>query len=1354
MEVLKTAIEFVKVGGGSIDDGGGTSDTINTLASTSSSSTGDTFFTLAIVAMFCFVLLAAFVVYLRRKNSFGAHSLQAGALLAKSSVALIALGAILLVAAISFACISAAQAKEAKALHDASVYSSNTYNIEVPNVIKAVVNVDDKTVTIPDGYIANNETNQKFQLKSVTLEKQADEGIDSWVIQTQQTQLYRGVAGKTSELAAPIELEQKSKLDISYCTGYSFETALSLVGKTAVIAQFNLQRYVKVTGSVLQPDGMPLFGATVTFASQETTTDLFGQFIFILPGTIDKATAKISSDNYPDAEITIPKLENDDITLDPIVLKGLSNEPKVLDTKSYNGKEQIGVEADDTVDLSHYAGVDAGDYEAQATPAAGYAFKDGSTDARKYPWKINKADSTISVHDFALASGGESVSKTFTYNGDQSDISAAHVSFNTQDTSQLTAKLSGTPQSFSVVIACAEDCKPATFNANIKIDASKNYNEANASFKVVVTTPCILKGQVSGGSEEVAAATKQVRLILADEQGYEIIRYVDVDTGGNYAFSALPTNVSGRVSCTCMGYTKTEDVAFSETQTSVTKDLALDGPYLDAYSLDELSKVSDDISAKGKQSRFYSEFTNYINDDSIWFSQSNNMQPDEVKSGEISNADPKLCNQDYKNNFEMSTEIPKQDYDICNFMFLRVIGINQDQLANSDGSLAGKTAGLTFQTIRSLPRGYSFQDDSSCAISWWGDERCGLRNDLNNDNGLIYSNLANSYKTNLVTVQKKAQQSAKQTQGTTIKTLGDKLFCLSYTEMANDTSSAFDPDYYNNGAEGAQYMWYSSQNIAGNRANEVLENLGQANNETEMGTRQSICYQRTPYFGALEVNPQFLTVNHKGKIFTYSAGFNERNGIAPAFCLGSYSGTHNISLKSDGLTLTNLEGTALSNVYHTTADTFSFKVKLDEGAQLEYVKADGVKLVPSEEGVYTVSDITADVNIEAKASGGTGERIVSGTLQNVKNIGDNQTSTPMEGYRVKLVAADKNLGEVITGKDGAFSFKVYDESITEATLKFEATPGTLSSELKVNIPSTDLKFNVYGLDFYTIPELSQAGDWLSEHEGDDNLKESACYKEFMSYIEGNCVWYSNSNGKQPNDLTDSNPAAFNANLANQDYKCFFEGANQDSNSQYLYLRLMDILHDDLSSGDGHAGFTFQTVHSLPVKTAFGGKWWQTSELRKMMQRGGSIFDQMPHCNLTDYFVTVNKYSSSERTKEGKIETTKDKLFAASFSELCAVNNTMVEHAKWYDSSGNGTEGRLYAWYKAHNIDGGKSNDIILHMHWNNDNIQVGEKGATWQRSAYYDNEAYSMLVRVGTINSFNYDTSGEGIAPMFCLGSK
>lgn len=322
------------------------------------------------------------------------------------------------------------------------------------------------------------------------------------------------------------------------------------------------------------------------------------------------------------------------------------------------------------------------------------------------------------------------------------------------------------------------------------------------------------------------------------------------DNEGNFMFDNLEDSTSGDIYSSIIGCKTYDDfgnilqnskvhINNIDKEFKAKQNLNYEGPDFDCYNVDMLKQASSDLSINNNCSAYFKEFNNYINTDKIWWSNSNNQQDINCSSSNLSNINIDFCNQEYKCNFETEdNDLEKSAASVNQFMFLRVIGINED--VNAD---TGQSTGLTFQTISCVPKTYAYGPNNEEIVdgTWdpkknegrfWADSACDLRNNMNN--GKIFSALPQAFKDNILNVEKFTQRKHKYgfTEIDKVKSI-DKLFVLSYSEMTNNNSSysAFkNYPWYVNSAEGNQYSWYKIHNVVGNGPNKCLSQLGKTNN--------------------------------------------------------------------------------------------------------------------------------------------------------------------------------------------------------------------------------------------------------------------------------------------------------------------------------------------------------------------------------------------------------------------------------------------------------------------------------------------------------------------------------------------
>lgn len=782
---------------------------------------------------------------------------------------------------------------------------------------------------------------------------------------------------------------------------------------------------------------------------------------------------------------------------------------------------------------------------------------------------------------------------------------------------------------------------------------------------------------------------------------------------------------------------------------------------LDFYTIDELKQVSDILGSTDKiDVNLRSEFERYIDNDVVWYSNSAGRQPKTVNVKDVSSADPTKCNQDYKNNFVIDeSKIVPENIDLDQFLFLRLIDIATDKEAFFDGEETGKTAGITLQTIRSLPRAYPFCGHAD--VTWWGDENCFLRKDLSYD-GEIISHLNENFKNNMLNISKTTQKSFDKKQLDTAKT-SDKMFILSYSEMC--CKDTVDPDfldyeYLKNGGEGLQYKWYDNHNIAGYTVeNEDLTELCKVNSGEEIAEGNARTFQRTTYFGA---GTNFLTTNFRGSIRTYAQS-KQRVGIAPAFCFGTPSKVFDINLLGDNVDYINLEDHDIGRHKQVVDDaSFSFKIKCKEGKTLESVTVNGTKIEPDND-VYTINNIHEQKTIVSKTKGEQDAPIIEGNVNFEQNIGEDQSvGAKKSSSEIKIVEqSGQVLATVASDTNGKYICALGTSAIGKnAHIAIDAAPGVCayrSDDFTIASGHNSKDVFLHSLDSYTIDDLKKVSTWLSSHK---DQTDSSCYKEFSSYINDDVIWYSNSKGQQPSNVSVEQSKFADTSKCNQNYVCSFiknsEG-NIDTNNvdNFLFLRLIGINNDEKSDSTDTAGLSFQTIHVLPItQTMSSGdaQWWGNSFLRASLSNGGIINSYLNN-SIKSAAISVKKYNQKSRQVTPDIQFTDDKFFVTSYSEMWNKNGVLVGDHSWYGNSGNKTEGRVYDWYKVRDINGGDGNEILKPLVFKNSGVAPGEKLTTWERSVCCTGgNNYFLATDVnGSLISSNFNFGETGLALCFAL---
>lgn len=344
-----------------------------------------------------------------------------------------------------------------------------------------------------------------------------------------------------------------------------------------------------------------------------------------------------------------------------------------------------------------------------------------------------------------------------------------------------------------------------------------------------------------------------------------------IDEDGNYNISDVPARSTGFINTDIIGcrllndednVMKNHRIFINEPITSnlENKKLNYEGPEFDNYTLPELKIASTDLSMNSQNSTFFNEFNYYLNNDNIWWSNSDSQQDGSCTSETASDIDINLCNDEYKCHFSTLDNNPQTTAaEINQYLFLRIIGINHDILSDDSSHFAG----ITLQAISCLPNiyQYGYFNASSDESGWnpttdfgefWGDNNCLLRANMNSDTGEIFGGLASEFKNNIVSVNKQSQRTHKwPNNNLDLVTSQDKLFVLSYSEMCSENTEYWgfnEFPWYLNNSEGKLYQWYKNEGISGSTGNAKIKNITKLNNGYEI------------QFG---FNPWLRTVYHK-----------------------------------------------------------------------------------------------------------------------------------------------------------------------------------------------------------------------------------------------------------------------------------------------------------------------------------------------------------------------------------------------------------------------------------------------------------------------------------------------------------
>lgn len=976
---------------------------------------------------------------------------------------------------------------------------------------------------------------------------------------------------------------------------------------------------------------------------------------------------------------------------------------------------------------------------------------------------ITQADPLLSVDNAAMLKN-ESLEWDVTYSGDASisDIVVKDENIATVTKQDISYKHS--------LLMQAHD-KLGTTEVQVKCGAGQNYKAAECSFKITVgniwgnvTSLQNLKDE-EGNPKVKSREGIFIEIYRNTEEGEEVLGTACSDKSGKYVTTIdekySHETIDASIKVDVPGVVPYTDSIKIEPDTIIQKDIKnLQG--LDFYTTEELKLASDKLSLKSNDdASLLAEFENYLNNDIIWYSNSNGRQSKEVKTDDVCNANPLLCNQEYKNSFVIDeSKIVPQNQDLDQFLFMRIIGLNQDLEAFSNGEASGRIAGLTMQSIRSIPRAYPFCGHAD--VTWWGDSNCVLRKDLSED-GEIISHLNTNFKNNIMQVQKKTQDTY-DSGDLSIKNTADKLFILSYSEMCTSGSEDLDFSqykYYTDSAEGEQYLWYKNHDIQGNSfANDDLVDMCNVNSGEEIAEGNARCFQRTTYF---DKGTYFLTLNYRGSIRTYAQS-KERVGIVPAMCFGTASIFHEVNLLGDYVDYLDASGnTMLRNFQIVDCDSLSFKLKAKEDKTIESVTANGSPIHPDKDGIYKLDKVTSQLNIIAKTKGESDSPVVKGSVNFEKNIGDKkQYQHRTSGVPIKLVNSNGQiLVTAITDENGNYQCSLGSSHVGENVhCVVDSSPGVLSyssDSFELESGDNQLDINMHSLDAYTIEELKEVASWLSNNV---ESTESACYQEFDQYVQNDVIWYSNSNGLQPSNVSVVDSKNVDTSKCNRDYVCEFikdKDGNVDISNvdNYLFLRIIGVNHDKKTEDNTYAGLTLQTIHALPdayTMSSGDAQWWGNCQLRSLLQPEGQIYKQFS-IKLAENICAVNKQSQKIRDAQVDIGETSDSVFLTSYSEMWENNGSLVKDKSWYDNTGNGTEGYLYGWYRAQKINGGAGNEILKTLPLCNSGINPGEKITSWERSVSCTGGSnYFMATdNVGSLVSNNYNFGTTGFAICFCL---
>lgn len=233
-----------------------------------------------------------------------------------------------------------------------------------------------------------------------------------------------------------------------------------------------------------------------------------------------------------------------------------------------------------------------------------------------------------------------------------------------------------------------------------------------------------------------------------------------------------------------------------------------------------------------------------------------------------------------------------------------------------------------------------------------------------------------------------------------------------------------------------------------------------------------------------------LTATRSGNTDLY-IGFCNQSGSMAKFNL-YLQAAYNDAFKSDvtglgvnaGYTVTDTEGVPTeSTAIVPYGESYSFKVELDDAYSLSQytVKADGVTLRPSSDGVYTLRNVTADIAITVDGLS-VNNYVVSGLsgLGYSINITEGSASVP-HGGNIKFTVSVENeppftVGELVVSYTGASG----EPTILQA-MEGVYSIDNITSDIKINVSGISVEGTVVsglaGSDFTVVSDdITIAGD--------------------------------------------------------------------------------------------------------------------------------------------------------------------------------------------------------------------------------------------------------------------------------------
>ncbi|MEE1159677.1 MAG: DUF6273 domain-containing protein [Atopobiaceae bacterium] len=193
------------------------------------------------------------------------------------------------------------------------------------------------------------------------------------------------------------------------------------------------------------------------------------------------------------------------------------------------------------------------------------------------------------------------------------------------------------------------------------------------------------------------------------------------------------------------------------------------------------------------------------------------------------------------------------------------------------------------------------------------------------------------------------------------------------------------------------------------------------------------------------------------------------------------------------------------------------------------------------------------------------------------------------------------------------------------------------------------------------------------------------------------------------------------------------------------VKLIDVLHDSLSSENALAGMTFlataPVAHRKMADNTVTNGGWSSSEIRKWLN--AEFYDTLPN-DLRSAMVSVDKYSNNigKTLDDGCVTPTSDTLWIPSIVELCGPVDweyfTDPSNASLFNSVFN-REGTQYSYYCERHVLNEENNACL----------SIGEPW--WLRSTAASTGRGRFVSNGGDPSSFGDSNQSLGVVIGFCI---